>query len=258
MKTKGQAVLLILLVVAVALGLGLSIISQSTTDVRITQQEQESARAFNAAEAGIEDALKQINTVALNTPLSLNVDDIPVAYTVSGINFLEAKFNENESAQVILEGTNNTLTLNWVDSNNSEENPGNCSDVSAASGQTAASLLISVINSNFEVRRLGINACSLNSSNNLTDVATAGTDQYLRSYNLNVLATDKLVRIRPLYNTTSLRVTASTPLPNQAYLVDSSAQTETQETKAIQVTRLEPATPSVFDYVLFSGSDLVK
>ncbi|MBU2052297.1 hypothetical protein KKH13_03795 [Patescibacteria group bacterium] len=258
MKTKGQAVLLVLLVVAVALGLGLSIISQSTTDVRITQQEQESARAFNAAEAGIEDALKQISTVTLNEPQSLTVDSIPVDYTVSGRDFLETQFNENETAQVILGGINNTLTLEWVDSSSGEENPGNCSGVSAASGQTAASLLISVINSNFDVRRYGLNACSLNASNNLTDISAGGSAQYLRTYDLVTTSSDRLVRIRPLYNKTSLRVTASTPLPNQAYLVDSSAQTETQETKAIQVTRLEPATPSIFDYVLFSGSNLVK
>src|SRR3989338_10527364 len=104
---KGQAVLLILLVVAVALGLGLSIISQSTTDVRISQQEQDAARAFNAAEAGIETALQDISVIGG----SLTIDSIPVEYTVTGKDFLEAKFNENESAQVILDGTANTLTV---------------------------------------------------------------------------------------------------------------------------------------------------
>lgn len=258
MKSSGQAVLLVLLVVAVALGLGLSIISQSTTDVRISQQEQNSARAFNAAEAGIEEALKQISTVPLDSPQTLSVDNIPINYTVSGQSFLEAKFKENESAQVLLSGTANTLTVEWVDSGNGEENPGNCSGVSAASGQTAASLLISVINSGYEVRRYGLNACGLSAANGLTDVAVAGDNPYLRKYSLNVTAADRLVRLRPLYNSTSLRITASNALPVQAYLVNSSAQTATKETKAIQVTRLEPATPSIFDYVLFSGGGLVK
>lgn len=255
---KGQALLLILLVVAVVLGLGLSIISQSTTDIRISQQEQDAARAFNAAEAGIEDALKQITTVALGAPQSLSVGNIPVEYTVTGRDFLEAQFEENESAQVVLDGNLNTLTLEWVDKNSSQENPGDCGEPSAASGQTAASLLISVVDSNYQVRRYGLNACSLSASNNLTDVATVGTDQYLRSYDLDITAADQLVRIRPLYNLTSLRVTALNPLPTQAYLINSSAQVETQESKAIEVTRLEPGTPSIFDYVLFSGGGLIK
>lgn len=258
MKSSGQAVLLILLVVVVALGLGLSIISQSTTDIRISQQEQESARAFNAAEAGIEDALKQITTVALDAPQTLNVGNIPVEYTVTGRDFLEAQFKENESAQLILDGNVNTLTIEWVDEASGEENPNNCTGVSAASGQTAASLLISVVDNNYQVRRYGLNACSLSASNGLTNVSLAGNNQYLRRYNLATSANDRLVRVRPLYNTTSLRVTASNSLPVQAYVIDAEAQTPTLESKAIEVTRLEPGTPSIFDYVLFSGGGLVK
>ncbi len=254
----GQAVLLILLVVTVALGLGLSIIAQSTTDVRISQQEQDAARAFNAAEAGIEDALKQITTIALGTPQTLDIDNIPVEYTVTGRNFLEVQFKENESAQVILDGNVNTLTVEWVDKNSGQENPNDCTGVTAASGQTAASLLISVVAADYQVRRFGLNACALAASNNLTDVALVGSDQYLRRYDLNIAADDQLVRIRPLYNLASLRVTAANPLPTQAYQINSSAQTETQESKAIEVTRLEPGTPSIFDYVLFSGGGLVK
>ena len=251
---NGQAVLLILLVVAVALGLGLSIISQSTTDVRISQQEQDAARAFNAAEAGIETALQDISVIGG----SLTIDSIPVEYTVTGKDFLEAKFNENESAQVILDGTANTLTVEWVDKNSGEENPNNCTGVSAASGQTASSLLVSVIDNNYQVRRYGFYACALSASNNLTDVVQAGSDNYLRKYQLAIAAADRLIRIRPLYNLTSLRVTAANPLPTQAYQINSSAQAPTQEAKAIEVTRLEPGTPSIFDYVLFSGGDLVK
>src|SRR3989344_3666431 len=125
-QSSGQAVLLVLLVAAVALGLGLSIISQSTTDIRISQQEQESARAFNAAEAGIETALKAITSVPLGIPQSLEVNNIPVEYTVSDTRYLEAVFKENESAQVVLGTSNNSLTIEWVDRGSSSENPGNC------------------------------------------------------------------------------------------------------------------------------------
>jgi hypothetical protein len=56
-RTSGQAVLIILLVMAVILTIGLSVVSRSVTDINISQQSEDSARAFSAAEAGIEQAL---------------------------------------------------------------------------------------------------------------------------------------------------------------------------------------------------------
>ena len=105
---------------------------------------------------------------------------------------------------------------------------------------------------------MGINACNLSASNGLTNVSTAGANQYLRRYSLAVSAADRLVRLRPLYNTASLRVTATNALPTQAYRINAKAQAPTQEAKAIEVTRWEPVTPSIFDYVLFSGGNLIK
>ena len=54
---KGQALLIVLLGMAVILTLTLSIVSRSVTDVAITTQDEESLRAFSAAEAGVERAI---------------------------------------------------------------------------------------------------------------------------------------------------------------------------------------------------------
>lgn len=56
-NSSGQALLIILLVMAVALTIGLSVVSRSITDIRISQEQEESARAFSAAEAGLESLL---------------------------------------------------------------------------------------------------------------------------------------------------------------------------------------------------------
>lgn len=56
-KQKGQALVLILLVLAAALALGLTTSRQITTDTKITRQQEESAKAYAAAEAGLEKAL---------------------------------------------------------------------------------------------------------------------------------------------------------------------------------------------------------
>lgn len=55
--SPGQTLLVILLVMAVALTIGLSVVSRSITDIRISQEQEESARAFSAAEAGLESLL---------------------------------------------------------------------------------------------------------------------------------------------------------------------------------------------------------
>lgn len=54
---SGQILLITLLVLSVAVTIGLAMVSRTTTDSSITNQIEESSRAFNAAEAGIELAL---------------------------------------------------------------------------------------------------------------------------------------------------------------------------------------------------------
>jgi len=57
-NNSGQSLLVILLVMAVILTIGLAVASYSITNIKISQQEEESARAFSVAEAGIEESLK--------------------------------------------------------------------------------------------------------------------------------------------------------------------------------------------------------
>lgn len=54
---KGQAVLIVLLSLSVVLVMVLSIMSRSITDLSLSSKEEDSSRAFSAAEAGIERAL---------------------------------------------------------------------------------------------------------------------------------------------------------------------------------------------------------
>jgi len=236
---QGQAVLIVLLVAALALGFGLSIISRSTTDVKISEQEDQASRAFNAAEAGIENALGSLSSLVIGDDYNLTVDDVRVTYSVNGEDFLEGIYQENETATVVLgDGVLHTLTIEW-----GESCPG------------AASLLIAVIDSSNQLERYGWNACDL--GDDFTYVADPGDDGYLRKKELAVAA-NSLVRIRPVYNKASIRVTGEPDLPVQAYGIDSQAQSPTLESKAIQVSRTVPAAPAIFDYVLFSGTNIVK
>lgn len=56
-RQKGQALLLVLLAMAVLTTMALSVVSRSVSEVSVTTREEESLRAFSAAEAGVEEAL---------------------------------------------------------------------------------------------------------------------------------------------------------------------------------------------------------
>lgn len=58
-RSAGQALLLVLVAVAVILTIALSSVSRSVIDVSVTSREEESLRAFSAAEAGVEQSLYQ-------------------------------------------------------------------------------------------------------------------------------------------------------------------------------------------------------
>lgn len=56
-NSSGQALLIVLLSLSVVLVVSMSLLSRSITDINLTGRDDESGRAFSAAEAGIESAL---------------------------------------------------------------------------------------------------------------------------------------------------------------------------------------------------------
>lgn len=77
MKQRGQILIIILLVLVVSLSIVLSLVSRSVTDVRTSATTEQSNRAYFAAEAGVEQALKQLKddpyytgTIAPTNPFS--------------------------------------------------------------------------------------------------------------------------------------------------------------------------------------------
>ena len=85
---SGQALLIVVLVMVVALTVGLSVASRTVTNLRTTAEEENSQRAFSAAEAGIEKALK---TGPISSPLDLgnnaSIESVQIV-GVSGTEFL--------------------------------------------------------------------------------------------------------------------------------------------------------------------------
>ena len=102
MRERGQALLIILLVLAVSLTVVLSSASRSVTDIQTSGLEEDSLRAFNAAEVGIEEAL--IQQVAPPDEDLSNESSYSVDFTVAspdGNEFVHpAKFYSGDTATI--------------------------------------------------------------------------------------------------------------------------------------------------------------
>lgn len=105
---EGQIVLITLLVLTIATTVALSLIGRTTTDTSITSNTEDSSRAFSAAEAGVEQALKL--GVGTNGPQVLVAGDPSVTYdvTVSSIGGASGLF---EFPKRTLEGVTETVWL---------------------------------------------------------------------------------------------------------------------------------------------------
>lgn len=117
--SSGQAVLIVLLGMAVTLTIVLSIVSRSITDISLSTTDEESARAFSAAEAGIENMI--IGAVGTGTTTAIGESSYVTASSdfgldTSGFNFMD-QYSAGETATVWFVGhdSDNNLSCTGVD-----------------------------------------------------------------------------------------------------------------------------------------------
>lgn len=266
---QGQVLLIIVLILAVGLTIGLAVASQSTADISVSQTEENSLRALNAAEAGIEEILRQ-------PVITAGTNDVSVGDLTANVEVTENKaksifLKANEVMEIKLSGgTASRLKISWIDTNDADQNPGTCDQ---GEGNAPASLEIMRIRSNgsnINIFKYFYNTCSaLDSINNFNSQLPAdaptlqsGADPYLKSIIFNNIdSNDIAMRIRAIYNDTSIEIKdpdGGNGLPVQEYEIVSTTKTSTGETRSVEVRRSVEAWPPIFDYVLFSGSSLIK
>lgn len=261
---KGQIALIVLLIMVVVLTVGLSVASRSVTDVSLSTSKEAGIRAFNAAEAGIEEALSRASLAAGS--FGVTVGDITADVEVEEVKSVEALVERNDVLEVNLAGaTTSNVKISWV--KGAGEDPG-CND---GEGGTSAVEIIrwrEESSGNIIAQRYLYNAyscSSLNSTNGFQSAFDPGGGDFLSEITSFPVdgdpagGYDRALRIRPIYNKATILVEAVLPgeLPSQQYEITSEAITKTGESRVVQVTRSVPALPAVFDYALFSGTDLV-
>lgn len=246
---SGQVGIVLLLITVVMLTLGISVASRSVGDVKISTTNEQANRALDAAESGVEQALSQdLSNYQAPTGGS---GPISVTTQVSPQRVLEAFAEQGDTVGVDLKTLpqNTQVSVEWAKEADCAQN---------------ASVVLSIFNTsgtNPAVRRYYYRprvSAGCNHNDNFTDAVNATTPGFRWRANINTLTGDTLMRIRPLYAGTDLHV-SGTNLPTQAYTVRSTAQnTTSNETKVVEVNKTLPVPPSIFDYVLFSGTTITQ
>jgi hypothetical protein len=228
---NGQVGLVVLLITVVMLTVGVSVASRSVSDLKLTRQEQESTRALDIAESGIEDALSQ----DLSSIIGSTTGNIPsgeqYSLDVSANTTLDTQVEAGHTAEIKLLANPpvaGTFTITMT-------------------GACASALEVAVIR----------NATTVNRQTFDCDGARRAVNGFSPGpYVVTYTNTDQIARIKVLYAGTTLTVTGAN-LPTQSYTIRSTT-TVNGATRAVEVTKPLAALPSIFDYVLFSGTDLIK
>jgi len=262
---KGQALIILLLIMVVGLTVGLSIATRTITDLRISTQSEESQKAFSAAEAGIEDALRRDLTSFTGTSAEVS-PGTGATYTTTVTP--QGNTNKFVTEQPVAKDDVAQVCINVPSfCPNSGLIPSQVEVYWVREGESNASVEITEVYENpagsFQIAKNAYNADS-NLTNGFNN-ATKGTFQignttFGNQATINLNTDTRILRIRPLYNDTTIAVVAlpsDAIFPLQSYKISSTGTTG-QITRKIEVTKSLNALPPIFDYVLYSGTDIAK
>jgi len=277
--SSGQALLIVVLVMAVALTIGLAVVSRSITDIKISRQEEESARVFSVAEAGIEEALK------LGSGTSGTISEI--SYTVSetgqggGREFVFPTGSQAGDTQTVWlvehdngnltetgRYTGNTIDLYW---GNENQDPNQ---------STTPALEVSVIykdGSVYKIKRGAFDPYTGTDPNRTANgFENAGSGSYSisgKTFRFRKLGftlpggTPYAIRLKLIYNNDQSQILGvadnnadgAQNFPSQGKCYESTASLSTSGiTRKVQQCQFHKTPPGIFDYVLFSEGGLTK
>ena len=289
---SGQVLLITLLIMVVGLTVGLAVIARSVTSVKISTQEEESQRAFYAAEAGLEELLLPGASIPTGPVM---VGDASYTLIVGGgtepggqkftfKNLIEQ--DETQPVWLVGHDVNGEILAVGVAGELTSRYPiGQPIDIcwsNPDSGDTPAMEITIIHQRTIGSKEYGVARGAYdpegsrrysNKFSNITPAPVPNCSDYQYSQRIS-FATFNLpgynpgnpsnstvrvvaLRLRPIYNDAKVAVVGSSPLPPQGKEIESLGQAGTAQRK-LKVFRAYPSFPSVFDYVLFSGTPLSK
>lgn len=266
---SGQVLILVLLTVIVVLTIGLSVASRNITNLRTTTQTEQSQRAFTAAEGGIEDILANIDEISSLSNVTseegytnkVTVGDLEATVNVKASSIYDGAVSLGDVLQVNLVyadgsiiATPNVIQIEWAKNINLGE-------IDFAEDGPASIEVTQIYGSNQQERFYfeGITARS-GENGAVAGTCTAASGEFARCAQVALQPNAKILRIKPFWANTTVQVAgAGFDLPVQWYDLTSTAQSEIGVTRSVNVRRSAlPRLPAIFDYVLFSETDLEK
>jgi len=266
---KGQAVLIVLLSLSVVLIIVLYIMSKSITDISLTSKEENSMRAFSAAEAGIERALvigSDIgNTTIGDASFTADVSGFgtgqsSLVYPLSLKSGEIANFWFARPTEVSFSG--NQVRVCWGligTSNSNSETP--ALEVSVFYRTAGGAYQISRVSLDPNSGRTVTNNFSIAS----TSACTIGGVNFAfqNTVSLAGLTNLQFMTVKPLYNVnTSHKIGIDVSgtgslLPSQGIKVNSDGSFGGSN-RSIEVFQLHPVVPSVFMNSIYSSTGITK
>lgn len=289
---SGQALLVVLLSLSVVLIIVLYIVSRSITDISTSTKDEESLRAFSAAEAGIERALVTGSSASNQSIGSATYSSVVTAYSRgekfsnyplglrsgNSATFWFVGHNSDGSLGCTSEScfTGNSLKLCWGNaqsSSSSSDTP--AIEVAVFYESTAGSpSTLKIARAAFDPNtgRSGASGNGFTSTSQGSCQIDGKDYAFSQTFSLSDLGITsyltpnslKLMKVKMLYNTNtshdlglSVDFAGNSTLPSQGNKIDSTGSFS-DANRRIEVYELHPVAPSVFDNVIFSGSGITK
>ncbi len=260
---KGQILLIVVLAAVVSLTVGLSAVSRSITNTNVTTEEASSQKALSAAEAGVEQLIKQRNPATLATELSDDSGFSAEADPVDGFQFILNGGNQvlkDDGADIWLTAYPNftgtpwtgTLRIFW------DNNGGGCGTTGNNINPAIEVVYISGDRTTPDMTRVAYDACA-SRGNGFTNppnlsAAERTTDGRVFSHAFNInISQGYIVRVIPLYSNAIMgaRVMAGPAFPTQGHIIDS-VGTSGNTKRSVRVFKGFPKIPiEYFPYNLF-------
>ncbi len=260
---KGQALLIIVLVMVVALTIGLSVASRTITNLKNTREQVSSQKALSAAEAGVEQAIK--NNAAVGQSITSNFGATTYTTTITQAGSGTSSFLLNGGSMV----PKNDAIYVWLTpystiSANLWQNPWTgtlrvywgSSSVACSNGAIEVAV-VSGSKANPAVSRFLYDPCGARQGVNhfSSPISSINTiSGATLNYRADIsVSNGLLVRINPYYNASFIGTSGTTALPSQGNIISSVGTADSSTQRKVSVYQGYPEIPAeFFPFILFS------
>lgn len=242
-KKKAQVLLVTVMLLATVMTIVLSVTFQSVSETQISKLEEENQRALAAAEAALERALAENNTVILGQGSLGNFSGFTGQASIeetSTNNFTSPVVKKDDSYTFYLGNYNKETGLIGQAINQNIE-------ICFQSASPNPAVEIALIKENSIKKYVYDPSLRINNATNPSSICSNNNFNYSITIPASDISTDgKVLVVRSFYNNTKFYFKSSVNLPVQGRRVVSQASTQTGVSKKIVLFQSNPQVPAGF------------